>query len=68
MSNSCCRGNEVDPNIEFFDIIDKATSAIANRTSNNIMEDADSNIRWAKYERLKSMLNNIEFITEKKIL
>ena len=64
---SCCRGVDKDPNIEFFDIIEKATFAIANRTSESFMEDTDSNIRWGKLVRLHQLLTHVSLMTGKEL-
>ena len=65
--NNCCRGSEKDPNIEFFDIIEKATFALANRAAENFVEDTDSNIRWGKLVRLHQLLSHIALMTGKEL-
>jgi hypothetical protein len=63
--SSCCRGKDVDPNIAFFDAIDKATYAINNRSALAFVEDVTSNVRWNKLSNLMKALKNIELLTEK---
>lgn len=63
--SSCCRGNEKDPNIEFFDTIEKATFAISNRPAESFVEDTISNVRWGKLVQLQQLLSHIALMTGK---
>ena len=65
--SSCCRGNEKDPNIEFFDIIEKATFALANRPAEGFVEDTTSNVRWGKLIKLQQLLSHIAIMTGKEL-
>jgi hypothetical protein len=65
--SSCCRASQKDPNLEFFEAIDKLTASISNREVQDISEDAGSNVRWPKYQRLAQELRRIEQITGKKL-
>lgn len=61
--SSCCRGKEKDPDLEFFELLDSAALAIANRETVALLEDAKSNVRWSKYVNLQNMLSNISQLT-----
>jgi hypothetical protein len=64
---SCCRGKEKDPDLEFFELLDSAALAIANRPTVALLEDAKSNVRWSKYINLQNMLSNISQLTCKSL-
>lgn len=65
--SSCCRAQQKDPNLEFFDAVDKLTFAIASRSEEDLKDDASSSVRWSKYQALKKQLDKLEEITGKKL-
>ena len=65
--SSCCRASQKDPNLEFFDVVDKLSAALSNREEQDLKDDAESNIRWPKYQRLMQLLKQVEATTGKKL-
>lgn len=63
--SSCCRGAQKDPNLEFFEAVERLSFALANREEDDLKDDAGSNIRWAKYQRLVHELRRVEQIAGK---
>jgi hypothetical protein len=65
--SSCCRAQQKDPNLEFFELVEKLTFALANRTEEDLKADRDSNIRWSKYQALQRQLWDMETMVGKEL-
>ena len=65
--SSCCRAQAKDPNLEFFELVEKLTFALANRSEEDLKDDGESNIRWAKYQALNRQLQDIETFVGKEL-
>lgn len=67
MGNSCCRGKDIDVNLEFYEKINAAVMAINNRETLKLIADAGSPVRWNKLIELLQALKNIELVTGKEL-
>lgn len=67
MGNSCCRGKDVDVNLEFYEKVNAAVIAINNRETLKLIEDSNSPVRWNKLIELAQALKNIELVIGKEL-